>query len=420
MQAVILAAGANSRFYPFSNGIHKTMVSILGKPILAHTIDGLKRIGASDVIIVTRGDGVVEDYFGDGKKFGVSINYVVQKNPTGMGDALLLMKNYLKGDFILLGGNHINSNVLVSQLLNNQKDADGVVLVNLRLNTWEYGVVKLENDRVLQVVEKPQKGREPSKLCLVSVYLLPVNFLSVLEKTTAHHYSFEEALDKFVKTAKVTAVKTGEEIATLKYPWDLLAVKNMLLKQLKSYRGKNLKIAQSAELIGQVFVDDGAIIMEGVRVKGPCYIGKNVTVGNNALLRGGVDIEENAVVGSYMEVKNSLVREGSTTHSGFIGDSVIGQKCKVGGDFSTANVRIDRDTVKVEVKGEKVNSSLKYLGAMMGDGVKVGLKSSTMPGVIIGGNSVIGPSTTVIRNIAPNSSYYTKFQEIIEEKNEKR
>ncbi len=155
MQAVILAAGESSRFYPF-NGIHKTMVSLLGKPILAHTIDGLKNAGIKELIIVTRDDGVVKDYFSDGKKFGVNIDYVVQKESTGMGDALLLVKEHIKGDFILLGGNHINSNVLVNRLIDNKKDVDGVVLVNQRLNTWEYGVIKLTGQRVLQVVEKPK------------------------------------------------------------------------------------------------------------------------------------------------------------------------------------------------------------------------------------------------------------------------
>jgi len=223
-----------------------------------------------------------------------------------------------------------------------------------------------------------------------------------------------------IKTTKVTAVKIKEEIATLKYPWDLLTLKNMLMKSIKGYRGKNVEIAKSAEVMGDVAVGDNVKIMEGARIKGPCYIGDNVIIGNNVLLRGGVDVEENATVGAYMEVKNSLIMQGSSTHSGFIGDSIVGQKCKVGGDFSTANVRIDRDTVKVEVKGEKVDSMLKYLGTMIGDGVKVGIKVSTMPGVIIGENSVIGPSTTVIRNVASNARYYTKFQEIVEEKNEKR
>ncbi|MBI1919150.1 NTP transferase domain-containing protein, partial [Candidatus Microgenomates bacterium] len=378
MQAVLLAAGSSSRFYPF-NGTHKSMVYLLGKPILAHAIDGLKSIGIKELILVVRDDGIVKDYFGDGKKFGVEINYVVINQPLGMGDALLQAKKHLKGDFIFLGGNHVNSNILVSKLLTNRKNTDAVVLINQRLNTWEYGVVKLVGQQVKGVVEKPKKGQEPSKFCLVSIYLLPINFLAVLEKTKVHQYNFEEALDEFTKIAKVAAVEIKEEIATLKYPWDLLNVKNMLLKKMKDYRGKNVKIAKSAEIIGEVSISSGVVIMEGARVKGPCYIGKNAVIGNNALLRGGVDIEEGAVVGAYMEVKNSLVMKNSTTHSGFIGDSVVGEACKIGAQFCTANVRIDRKTIH--------DSGRKFLGVIMGNNVHIGIKSSTMPGVIIGNNA---------------------------------
>lgn len=416
MQAVILAAGASSRFYPF-NRTQKSMVYLLGKPVLAHTINGLKRIGIDDIIIITRGDGVAQNYFGDGEKFGVNISYEVLPQPTGMGDALLLAKKHIKGDFILLGGNHVNSDVLASQLLNSKKDADGVVLVKERPNTWEYGVVGLENEWVLQVVEKPKKGKEPSKFCLVSVYLLPVSFLPILVKVKTHHYSFEKALNKFVKTKKVKAVKTKEAIASLKYPWDLLDVKNLLLGEIKNYRGKNVKIAQSAEIMGQVFIADGVTIMEGVRIKGPAYLGKNVVIGNNALLRGGVDVEEESVVGSYMEVKNSLIARETTTHSGFIGDSIIGKECKIGAQFCSANVRIDRKTIGVAIREKKVDSGRKFLGVVMGNSVHIGIKSSTMPGVIIGSNATIGPATTVLQNVSDNSRYYTKFAKIVEEKN---
>lgn len=419
MQVIVLAAGQSSRFYPFSNGIQKTMNYLLGRPILAHTIEGIRRGGINRIAMIVRGDGLVKRYFGDGRKFGVTITYVVQKEPLGMGDALLKAKDYLEDEFILIGGNHVNSEILIREMMGKKKKkVKGVVMVKKRANTWEYGVIGLRGDSVFCVVEKPKRGSEPSNYCLVSIYYLTVDFISILEGIDKHHYNFEEALDILAKKKKVQAVITEEEIATLKYPWDLFSVKNQLFKEIKSRVGQNIKIAKTAEIIGEVIVGDGATIMEGVRIKGPCYIGKNVVIGNNALLRDGTDIEDRCLVGSYLEVKNSLAMKGSTMHSGFIGDSIIGENCKIGAQFCTANVRLDRKTVKTTIKNEKVETGLKYLGVMMGKNVRVGIKSSTMPGIIIGQGAVIGPGTTVLHNVPADTRYYTKFQEIIEEKND--
>lgn len=418
MQAVILAAGQSSRFYPFANGIHKTMIPLLGKPILAHTIGGIKQSGIKDLIIIVRNDGLIEKSFGSGEKLGVRITYVVQKEPLGMGDALLKAGRYIKGEFLFLGGNHVNSAVLLQELLKErQKNVDALVMVKKRLNTWDYGVVSLRGDDIVSsIVEKPKRGTEPSNYCLVSIYLLPFNFLTRLKKTNNHHYSFEESLDALASEKKVKAKKTEQKIATLKYAWNLFDVKNQLLKTIQKYVGKKVTIAKSAEIIGDVWIEDGVTIAEGTRIKGPCYIGKSAYIGTNVLLRDGVDVGENAVVGAYMEMKNTLIMTGSKTHSGFIGDSVIGQNCRIGAQFCTANVRIDRETVKTILKDEEVDTGFKSLGAMIGNDVKVGIKSSTMPGVLIGEGVTIGPSTVVMRNIAPHTNYRTKFQEVVERK----
>ena len=62
--------------YPFSNGMHKSMIKLLGKPLLEHTLEKLKNKNLTDIIIVVGKNNNIESYFGDGKKFGLSIQYV--------------------------------------------------------------------------------------------------------------------------------------------------------------------------------------------------------------------------------------------------------------------------------------------------------------------------------------------------------
>jgi len=414
MQAVILSAGESSRFSPFRYFDHKSLVKILGKEILIHTIESIKKSGITDVIIVVSKKEGVKSLLGDGRKFGVKIKYVLQEKPTGAGNGLLLAESLIKGDFFLLNASHIDFAEFKDQMVKKKSSKDkAIFLAKEQDRLGNFGVLKTKGDKVTGLIEKPGEGKEPSNLRLIGIYLFSKDFLKTLSQTPDEHYRLESAILNFVKKEQVRFVKTEKEAPSLKYSWDILGVKNYLLSRLKSFRGRNIHVAKSAEIIGPVVISDNAVIMEGAKIKGPCFIGANTMIGNNAILRGNVDIEENCTIGANMEIKNSLIMSGTKVHSGFIGDSVIGENCRIGADFSTANVRLDRKSIKVRIKEKEVDSELKFLGTMIGENTKIGIKVSTMPGIIIGRNSIIGPATVVLRNVPENSRYYTKFKEIV-------
>ena len=414
MQAVILAAGESTRFAPFRYFDHKSLVKILGKPIISHTIESIKKSGITDLIVVVSKKMGIKDLPGDGKRFGVKIKYVVQKEPTGGGNGLLLAKSYIKGDFFLLNASHIDFGEFKSLMVRRKGDKDkAILLAKKEKGLDKFGVLKAEKDRVTDLVEKPIKGKEPSNLRLIGIYLFSKDFLKTLSEIPDEHYRLESAISAYVKKEQVRFVETAINVPSLKYAWDILGLKNYLFQSIKAMRGKNVSISKSAEIIGEVAIGDNAVIMEGARIKGPCYIGENTMIGNNAILRGNVDVENDCVIGANMEVKNSLIMNGTKVHSGFIGDSIIGEDCRIGADFSTANVRLDRNPVKVVIKENEVDSGLKFLGTLIGGNTKIGIKVSTMPGIIIGANAIIGPSTVVLRNVAENTKYFTKFKEIV-------
>lgn len=419
MQAVILAAGQSSRMHPFDNDFHKSMIKIMGKPILYYAIEALKKSKITDLIIITNETGKTEEYFGDGKKFGVSIRYVFQEKPEGAGDALLLAGKYITGDFFLLNASHVEVDTFIEDLLKTkEKGGKAVLLAKKRTNGIMQGVLRFKGRKVEEIVEKPKIGEEPSDISVVGVYLFEKEFLKTLNNTPKEHYQLEKAISSYAKNNSVVFLNTSKETVTLKYPWDLLGIKNYLFKNLKRFISGKSKISKTAEIIGEVVIGDNVTLMEGVRIKGPCFIGKGTVVGNNALLRNGVDVGENCLVGSFMELKNTIIMDGSTTHSGFIGDSIVGENCKIAAQFCTGNVRLDRGIIKSVVKGESIGTGAKFLGAFIGKGSNIGIKVSTMPGIIIGRNVTVGPSTVVMKNIPNDTKYYTKFQEIISKKNE--
>src|SRR3989344_3867404 len=134
MKAVILTAGDSSRFYPF-NTHHKSMVEIMGKPILEHTICALKKANIRDIIIVKGIDNFISDHFGSGEKYGVKIEYVVQKKALGAGNALLLTREKLEDDFLLLNGYRVDIDCFIQPLLDKKtKKAKAVLLVKKNSN----------------------------------------------------------------------------------------------------------------------------------------------------------------------------------------------------------------------------------------------------------------------------------------------
>lgn len=105
MKAVIMAGGKGTRLRSVNCTIPKPMFPILGKPILQYQIESLKESLITDITLVIGHLGEsIKKYFGDGKKFGVKIDYLIETEPLGTAGALFYLKKYVKEDFFLLFG----------------------------------------------------------------------------------------------------------------------------------------------------------------------------------------------------------------------------------------------------------------------------------------------------------------------------
>jgi len=105
MQAVILAGGLGKRLRPFTETIPKPMVPVAGVPYLAHQLRLLKRQSITDVVLCTGYLGhQIENYFGGGDSFEMSIRYSREPRPRGTGGALRLAEPLLASEFLILYG----------------------------------------------------------------------------------------------------------------------------------------------------------------------------------------------------------------------------------------------------------------------------------------------------------------------------
>ena len=108
MRAVIMAGGKGTRVASVSEVLPKPMLPICGKPVLLHQIDCLRRQGITSITLTIGHLGQqIRNYFGDGSRFGVQIDYIVEKEPLGTAGALSFLKGSVSDDFLLINGDLI-------------------------------------------------------------------------------------------------------------------------------------------------------------------------------------------------------------------------------------------------------------------------------------------------------------------------
>lgn len=173
-KAFILAGGKGTRLKPITHEIPKPLVPLHDKPILQHCIDLMKRHGITEIILAIgfKGDKIKE-YFGNGKKFGVNITYVEEKEPLGTAGPLRLAKELLTETFVMCNADELkNIDLDDMYLFHKEKGGLGTIALTTVEDPYNYGVAKLEGNRIIEFIEKPQKGKEPSKLINSGLYIL--------------------------------------------------------------------------------------------------------------------------------------------------------------------------------------------------------------------------------------------------------
>ena len=156
---------------------------------------------------------------------------------------------------------------------------------------------------------------------------------------------------------------------------------------------------------GQVYIHPSASVSQFVIIEGPCYIGANVEIRHAAYLRRGSWICDGAVVGHATEVKNSvLLPDAKAPHFNYVGDSILGFGVNLGAGTKLSNVRNDRREIRLTLgDGARVNTGLRKMGALVGDGCEVGCNVVTNPGAILAPGTMVNPNETVTGWLGPTS-----------------
>jgi bifunctional UDP-N-acetylglucosamine pyrophosphorylase/glucosamine-1-phosphate N-acetyltransferase len=401
---VILAAGQNSRFFPLNSSHHKGLISLLGKPLLVHQLENLSAHGFNTMYVVAspgafdqeKIDAMLDAY----NLSHLSVAVVEQKQPLGMGDAVLLSSEHIHEQFAVVFPYHVEIGETLRSMIALAQPA--CVAVTPIAEPWLYGIIEVKDQLATALIEKPPRGSEPTNLKVQGAYLLNQQFLSILKEAPVQEYSFEMALDALMHQSSVGVHMLPKALPTLKFPWHIFDLQSKLISSQTSFTHPKAIVAPTAvidDLRGPVIIEEGATVSHAARIVGPAYLGKNSFVGDFSLVRES-DLEAGASVGVHADITRSIFLEQSSFHGGgFIGDSIIGERAKLGAGIITANKRFDRLVVRATVKDKKVATNMKAFGVVVGAESKLGIRVSTMPGVMIGANQIVAAGEIVTKNL---------------------
>jgi bifunctional UDP-N-acetylglucosamine pyrophosphorylase/glucosamine-1-phosphate N-acetyltransferase len=391
--------------WPLAVDKPKHLLPVAGKPLISHILDAIKENLIEETVIIVgfRGD-LIRSTIGDGSRFGLRVEYLKQPAWTGTASALKIAFEAVgREPFLAVYGDLWITSSAVQTVIEKSHHCPRVMGIVHMANTSEYGLIELEGDRLVRIVEKPSSKAKPEGWVNAGIYVLDSEIFAAIERTRVSKRaeyelttSLQHVLDdgNEIKGAKIA----GGDWLDLGRPWDLLEANERALANLSG--GVKGSVEQGAVLKGTVLIQENTVVKSGCYIEGPVYIGADSRIGPNTRIRPHTSIQDRVVVGASCEIKNSIIMNGTKIpHLSYVGDSIIGENCNLGAGTITANIRFDEKTLKMRVKGRLQDSGRKKMGVIMGDKVQTGINVSILPGVRVGSGSWLGPGAIISKDV---------------------
>ncbi|PYB68455.1 glucose-1-phosphate thymidylyltransferase [Thermoplasma sp. Kam2015] len=337
MKGIILHGGQGTRLRPLTHTGPKQLINIAGKPISQWALEKLKDAGVDNIAIVLGENSPrkVIEYYGDGRKFGVNIEYIYQGKARGIAEAIYRCKDFIDNDDFIV---YLGDNVLFDDILpiaSNGSDAS-LLLAHVK-DPRAFGVAVTDGDRIVKLVEKPKEII--SDLALIGVYYFkPIvfDYIAELKPSWRNELEITEALQDMIDDHRKVTFKIAESWwKDTGNPNDLLEANMKLLDRFG--KEKNFGSIENSEVLGRSFIGYGSIIHNS-KIIGPVHIGNNVTIEN-------ARVGPYTTIGDRSEVKDadieySLILDSSVVNNIRISESIIGSESKIAGDGKNSHYRI--------------------------------------------------------------------------------
>jgi len=336
MKAMILAAGVGSRLDPLTRNLPKPLVPIVNKPVMEHIVELLARHGITEIMVNLHYHGdLIQDYFGDGSKWGVSLSYSPEDQLWGDAGSVKRCEDFFDETFLVVGGDDL-SDMDIGRLVKQHQENKATCTIALSLvdDPAEYGIVLLnEKGKITRFFEKPKGEIIFSNMANTGVYVFEPEVFELIPRGVMYgfgHNVFPQFLERKRRFYGYLTSSYWRDVGSLKAYHeahsDALNGKVRISFPLPEKRkyvwmGENVEIDPTAEIGNPVVIGNNCRIEENARVLENSVLSDNCVVEAGAIVRNSVLWEgarvmrktmlERCVVGTGCQVKsNAAVFDG--------------------------------------------------------------------------------------------------------------
>jgi mannose-1-phosphate guanylyltransferase len=311
VKAMVMAAGLGTRLRPLTDFLPKPMMPVANRPVLHHLLNLLRRHDVREVGINLHAfPELIQRYFGDGSRLGLSINWSHEPELLGTAGGTKKLGDFWEEETILITSGDGLHDVDVTALLGHHRRTGALATLTVKPVTdpSAYGVVILDRDtRVRGFQEKPTRDEARSDLANCGIYAIEPALLERIPADTFYDFGTD------VWPTLVAANEQVYAYTTMAY-WndvgDLDELRNTILDAVLGHvrvdiPGEEIapgvwaqadcSIDDSARIDGPVALGPGVVIEEGAQIRGPAAIGADCRVGRGAAIRSAALLPGTAV-----------------------------------------------------------------------------------------------------------------------------
>ncbi|MFT5452058.1 MAG: glucose-1-phosphate thymidylyltransferase [Enterobacterales bacterium] len=221
-KGIILAGGSGTRLYPLTKVVSKQLMPIYDKPMVYYPIATLMNAGIRDILIITTPEeqASFKALLGDGKSWGINIEYTIQPSPDGLAQAFVLGESFIGDDNValILGDNLFYGHDLVNALTSaNNKTSGGTVFGYHVANPTSYGVVEFdETGKAISIEEKPTKPK--SNYAVPGLYFFDnkvVQYAKDVQPSPRGELEITDVIDRYLSDGNLSVEIMGRGTAWL-------------------------------------------------------------------------------------------------------------------------------------------------------------------------------------------------------------